>query len=118
MLIVMSMQHGLQLHQMDVTTAFLNGTLEEEVFMKKPYKAKGKEHLVCHLKKSIYGLKQSPRYWNIALDSHLKKIGFCQSQSDPCIYYKDINGEMFYMGVYVDGIILAGKSESNIKQCK
>ena len=110
----------LQLHQLDVTTAFLNGTLEEEVFMKQPegYETKSKEQLVCRLKKSIYGLKQSPRCWNIALDSHLKEMGFSQSQSDPCIYYKDTGDEVFYMGVYVDDIILAGKSESKMKQVK
>ena len=79
-LMVLSTQHGLRLHQMDVTTAFLNDTLEEEVFMRQPqgYQMNRKEELVCRLKKSIYGLKQSPRCWNIALDSHLKEMGFSQ----------------------------------------
>ena len=56
-LIAMSVQQGLQLHQVDVTTAFLNGKLEEEVYMKQPegFVVPGKEHLVCKLKKSIYG---------------------------------------------------------------
>ena len=69
-LTALSMQRGLQLHQMDVTTAFLNGTLEEEVFMKQPegYEVMGREQMVCWLKKSIYGLKQSLRCWNIGLD--------------------------------------------------
>ena len=54
-LIALSVQYGLQLHQMDVTTAFLNGILEEEVYMKQPegYEVQGKEHLVCKLKRSI-----------------------------------------------------------------
>ena len=54
--IALSVQYGLQLHQMDVTTAFLNGILEEEVYMKQPegYEVQGKEHLVCKLKRSIY----------------------------------------------------------------
>ena len=62
-LIAMSVQHGLQLHQVDVDTAFLNGELEEEVYMRQPegFVTPGKEHLVCRLKKSIYGLKQSSR---------------------------------------------------------
>ena len=96
-LMALSVQHGLQLHQMDVTTAFLNGTLEDEVFIRQSqgYGVKGKEQLLCRLKKSIYGLKQSPRCWNIALDSHLKEMGFSQSQDDPCIYYKDAYGEIF-----------------------
>ena len=46
----------------------------------------GQEYLVCKLKRSIYGLKQSPRCWNSVLDSHLKEIGFVQTASDPCIY--------------------------------
>ena len=73
--IALAVQNGLKLCQMDVTTAFLNGELKEEVYMKQPegYAIKGKENLVCKLKKSIYGLKQSPRCWNSALDCHLKK---------------------------------------------
>ena len=52
------MKHGLKLHEVDVTTAFLNGTLEEEVFMKQPegFEIEGKKHIVCRLKKNIYGL--------------------------------------------------------------
>ena len=62
-LIVLSTQQGLELHHVDVHTAFLNGTLQEEVYMKQPigYEKEEKEHLVCRLKKSIYGLKQSSR---------------------------------------------------------
>ena len=68
-MIALAVQHGLKLHQVDVTTAFLNGKLEEEVCMRQPegFIAKGQEHLVCKLKKSIYGLKQSPRCWNTVL---------------------------------------------------
>ena len=82
-LIAFSAQQGLQLHQVDVTTAFLNGQLEEEVYMKQPdgFVAPGNEHLVYRLKKSIYGLKQSPRCWNFVLDSHLKEMGFIQNGS-------------------------------------
>lgn len=119
-LLALSVQHGLKLHQVDVTTAFLNGALEEEVFMRQPegFEIKGKKHLVCKLKKSIYGLKQSPRCWNVALDTHLKEMGFTQSNNDPCIYHKNTGGDMLLMGVYVDDIILAGKKESDLEQVK
>ena len=82
----LAVQNGLKMHQLDVATAFLNGELEEEVFMKQPegFVAKGQEHLVCKLNRSIYGLKQSPRCWNSALDNHLNKMGFKQTTSDPC----------------------------------
>ncbi len=75
-LIALSVQQDLKLQQVDVTTAFLKGSLEEEVFMRQPegFEVKGKENLVCKLKKSIYGLKQSPRSWNAALDSQLREI--------------------------------------------
>ena len=62
----------MKIHQMDVTAAFLNGDLEEEIHMKQPegYAEPGKEDLVCSLKKSIYGLKQSPKCWNQKLDKY------------------------------------------------
>ena len=74
--IALAAQHGLKLHQMDVTAAFLNGDLKEEVYMKQPegFIQKGKEHLVCRLRRSIYGLKQSPRCWNSVLDRKLKNL--------------------------------------------
>ncbi len=76
----MSTQHDLQMHHVDLTTAFLNGILEEEVYMKQPqgYVEHGQEHLVCKLKKSSYGLKQSPRCWNTALHAHLETMNFQQ----------------------------------------
>lgn len=81
-------QKGLKLHQLDITAAFLNGELKEDVFMRQPegFFKDGKEHLVCKLKHSLYGLKLSPRCWNHTLDTHLKSMGFVQSTSDPCIY--------------------------------
>ena len=117
-LIALAVQKGLKLHQVDVTTAFLNGELEEEVYMKQPegFITDGKDHLVCKLKKSIYGLKQSPRCWNTALDSYLKDMGFVQSVSDPCLY-TDAE-DTFFIGVYVDDIILAGCSDKKIKEVK
>ncbi len=120
LLIALSVQYGLNLHQVDVTTAFLNGTLEEEVYMRQPvgFVSQGEEELVCKLKKSIYGLKQSPRCWNVALDTQVKSMGFIQSKNDPCIYFKNIGGEMFYMGVFVDDIVLAGKTERDLKGVK
>ncbi len=72
----MSSQHDLHMHHVDVATAFLNGILEEEVYMKQPegYVEHGQERLVRKLKKSIYGFKQSPRCWNTALHAHLETL--------------------------------------------
>ena len=117
--IALAVQNGLKIHQVDVTTAFLNEELLEEVNMKQPkgFIVKGQEHLVCRLKRSIYGLKQSPRCWNYALDTKLKKMGFILTASDPCIYMSS-EGEMFIIGVYVNDIVLAGKSDKKIEEVK
>ena len=120
LLMALSVQHGLTLHQIDVTTAFLNGKLDKKVYMHQPngYVCKGKEKYVCKLTKSIYGLKQSPRCWNLTLDTYLKKLKFVQTASDPCIYYRKTGGDIMYIGVYVDDIILAGKTVKQLEEIK
>ena len=117
--IALAAMNGLTLHQMDITTAFLHGNLAEEVYMKQPegFLVEGQEHLVCRLKKSIYGLKQAPRCWNQALDAKLKTMGFSQSSSDPCIYISTTDS-LLILAVYVDDILLAGKSQTRITQVK
>ena len=97
-LMALSVQYGFQLHHVDVKTAFLNGDLEEEVYMKQPkgFATEGKEYFVCKLKKSLYGFKQSSRCWNATLDCHLKDMGFYPSISDPCIC---VGEDVFYIGV-------------------
>ena len=73
--------------------------------------------MVCKLKKSIYGLKQSPRCWNYALDNSLKKFGFVETSGDPCIYVNS-EGELFIIAVYVDDIIFACKCNRMMKKVK
>jgi len=117
-LIALAAKYGLHLHQLDISTAFLNGELKEDIYMKQPegFQVKGKEHLVCKLKKSIYGLKQSPRCWNEALDKQLKNMKFKQSANDPCIYILQSGEEVFIIAVYVDDIILCGKNQDRINE--
>lgn len=118
-LIALSVQFGFKLHHIDVTTAFLNGDLDEEVYMKQPkgFTVEGGGDLVCRLKKSIYGLKQSSRCWNGTLNACLKDMGFTQSTSDPCIYM-DTGGDGFCIGVYVDDLVLCGRSDERIREVK
>ena len=87
-LLAFAVEMGMQIHQMDVVTAFLNGDLKEEIYMQQPsgYIQPDKNGLVCKLKKSLYGLKQSPRCWNEKLCEHLKSLGFKESVADPCIF--------------------------------
>ena len=118
-LVAVAVQKRLKLHQLDITAAFLNGHLEEEVFMKQPegFVVEGKEHLVCKLKQSLYGLKQSPRCWNFTLYAYLKSMGYVQSTNDPCIYTSS-GGESTIIGVYVDDFVVAGGSSKRIEQVK
>ena len=118
-LVAIAVQKQLKIHQLDITAAFLNGHLEEDVFMNQPegFIVEGKEHLVCKLKQSLYGLKQSPRCWNSTLDSHLKGMGYVQSVNDPCIY-TSTEGELSIIGVYVDDFVIAGESSQRIEQIK
>lgn len=101
---------GLKVHQMDVTTAFLNGVLLEDIYMRPPpgLKVPGKEGMVWKLKKSLYGLKQSPRVWNAHIDGTLTKVmGFTRCKSDTCLYIKGEGENKVYLGVYVDDLLIA-----------
>ena len=69
----------------------MNSILEEKVYEAEGFIKEGEEYLVCKLKKSIYGVKQSLRYWNTAIDSYLHELGFKPSTSDTCIYVCRIN---------------------------
>ena len=72
---------------MDVKIAFLNGNLEEEIYMMQleGFIAKNQEHMVCKLNRSIYGLKQASRLWNIRFDQAIKSFGFKQNLDEPCV---------------------------------
>ena len=119
-IIAIAAKNGLKLHQMDVKTAFLNGELTEEIFLKQPegFVEKGFEDYVCKLKRSIYGLKQSARCWNVELDKKLKDMGFKQCISDPCIYIKDTEEGYCLIAVYVDDLIVGGENDKNIEYTK
>lgn len=144
LLIALSMQFNLQIIQLDVTNAFLNGNLKEEVFMKIPKlfdemlnymsmyeedtecRTKAKQMLskmqdtdkVCLLKKSLYGLKQAGRAWNIKIDSFLKELNLKSCKNKPCIYY-DISEEYtIIMIVYVDDILIAHNCEIRANEIK
>jgi hypothetical protein len=112
--------YDLELHQMDVKTVFLNGDLQENVYMTQPegFVVEGKEHMGCKLKKSIYGLKQASRQWYLKFDEVIKKFGFIENQVDNCIYVK-IKGSMFIILVlYVDDILLACSDKNLLHETK
>ena len=101
-------QRGMHIHQMDVKTAFLHGHLEETIYMKQPegFEVPGKETMVCKLKRSLYGLKQSSRCWFVELKKYLVSLGYEQSKADPCVFLRWENGNLSVNTIYVDDIIL------------
>ena len=107
---------------MDVKTAFLNGSLDCDIYMSQPegFIDASKPNHVCKLKKSIYGLKQSARCWNSTLDEYLKSVGYCKSNADECIHMKSVreaNGQINFviLGMYVDDIIPVSNSPTLLK---
>ncbi|KAL0549396.1 hypothetical protein IC582_013878 [Cucumis melo] len=101
--------YNLKLHQMDVKTAFLNGNLDEEVFMDQPegFMVEGKEHMVCKLKRSIYGLKQASKQWYIKFNDTITSFGFKENIVDRCIYLKISGSKFIILVLHVDDIMLA-----------
>ena len=105
-LLSFALQHGMHIHQMDVVTAFLNGKLEEEIYMMQPsgYSVKGKEILVCQLKKSLYGLKQSSCCWAKAFQQYVETLGFSQSAADPCVFIRVDDSITIIAGSHSDNL--------------
>jgi hypothetical protein len=108
----------LELRQLDVKTAFLNGVLEEDIWMQQPpgFEQQG-SHYACHLKKALYGLKQAPRAWHNRLKHELEQLGFVVSAADPGLYMTH-EGDKVYVLVYVDDMLIASKSMSAINEVK
>ena len=99
-----------EIWQMDVKTAFLNGNLEEEIYMQQPrgFIVKGQEEMVCKLQRSIYGLKQASRSWNIRFDQAIESYGFEKSPDEPCVYKRIQGNAVSFLVLYVDDILLIG----------
>ena len=119
-LLAFAVEHKMLVHQMDVVTTFLNGDLKEEIYMRQPpgYVIPGRERQVCKLKKSLYGLKQSPRCWNEKLCQHLKQLGYTQSGADPCVFIRTSKGRLAIIAVYVDDLILIAETSTRIQEMK
>ena len=102
----------MEIHQMDVKSAYLNSDIDTNIYMKQPtgYIDNKNPELVCKLNKSIYGLKQSARCWNKLIDEYLKSEGYVQNKADPCIYVKSIIQEnkkiLTIITLYVDDTII------------
>ena len=112
--------HDLELHQMDVVTAFLNGDVDEDIYMEQPSGCidPTRPNHVCKLNKALYGLKQSPRQWYFKIHSYLTKLGFISSENDPCLYVIRTDKEFMALALYVDDLLIAGSSIDRVLQIK
>jgi hypothetical protein len=119
MIIALVLSMGWRLHQMDVKTPFLNGEIEEEVYIEQSngFVIHGKESHVCRLKRALYGLKQAPRTWYARIDGYLMSLGINKSVADANMYYKVVDGESLILIQYVDDLFLIG-AKSLIAWCK
>jgi hypothetical protein len=108
-LLSLAAQKNYDAHQLDVKTAFLNGDLEEEIYMKCPpgFEVPGK---VWRLKKALYGLRQAAQAWHKKLKTTLLTSGFSVSLTDPCLYMIKHQGELVYLLVHVDDCLVVGTS--------
>ena len=104
---------------MDVRSAFLNGELEEEVYVHQPAGFVDDDpHKVLKLRKALYGLRQAPRAWNAKLDLTLQSLGFARCQLDYALYRRGDDSDFLLVGVYVDDLIITGTSVDAIEGFK
>jgi hypothetical protein len=119
-IIALVVHYDLELHQMDVKTTFLNGDVLENVYMAQPkgFAMKRKEHMRCHMNKSIYGLKQASRQWYLKFDETIRNFGFKENEEDNCIYTKFRNRKFIFLILYVDDILVVCSDVSLLLETK
>ncbi|RVW63854.1 Retrovirus-related Pol polyprotein from transposon TNT 1-94 [Vitis vinifera] len=112
--------YNLELHQMDVKTAFLNGNIDETIYMVQPenFESNDSKQLVCRLKRSIYGLKQASRQWYRKLNQVITSFAFKENIIDQCIYLKFSGSKFIILVLYVDDILLASSDVGLLHETK
>ena len=105
---------------MDVKTAFLNGDLEEEIYMEQPegFSAPGQERKDCRLVKSLHVLKQAPKQWHEKFDNAMLSTGFKINECDKCVYVKDTDKGYIILCLYVDDMLIVGSNDKVIQSTK
>jgi hypothetical protein len=106
----------MSLIQFDVSTAFLYGELEEEIYMQQPEGFNDESGRVCRLRKSLYGLKQGPRCWNKRFGEFLRNRGFKQNEADPCVFIRCNAHGKIIIALYVDDGLVAATSDEEARQ--
>src|SRR3954464_5810925 len=119
-LLAIAAYHDYEIWQMDVKTAFLNGNIEEELYMMQPegYIDPRNVGKVCKLQRSIYGLKQASRSWNLRFDEVIKAFGFVQNVEEFSVYKKQSGTSIAFLVLYVDDILLIGNDVKFLESVK
>jgi hypothetical protein len=106
-LIALVVSHDLLIHQIDVKTTFLNGELDDEIYMKQSegFVTLGQENMVCRLRKILICLKQAPKQCH-KFDKTLTSVGFVVNKADTCVYYQFVGGKGVILCLYVDDILI------------
>ncbi|KAK8555331.1 hypothetical protein V6N12_009479 [Hibiscus sabdariffa] len=112
--------HDYEIWKMDVKTTFLNGKLEEDVYMTQPEGFVTPENAgkVCKLQRSIYGLKQASRSWNLHFNDTIKEFGFIRNEDEPCVYKKFSGSIVSFLILYVDDILIIGNDIPTLQSVK
>ena len=112
--------HDYEIWQMDVKTAFLNGNIDEELYMMQPegFVDPKDADKVCKLQRSIYGLKQASRSWNLRFDQVIKSFGFVPNCYEACIYKKVSGSSVTFLVLYVDDILIIGNDIDMLNDVK
>lgn len=113
--------YDLECDQMDVVTAFLNGELNEKIYMETPegFRDSRYPYRVCKSLKALYGLKQAPRQWFEKINDFLcKTMGFSSDVSEPCIYFKHGANSLMMIALYVDDLLIAGNNRTDVNFMK
>ena len=120
MLIDIATLHNIEIHQMDVKTTFLNGDLNEEIYMDQPkgFISLGQEKKVCRLVKSLYSLKQTPKQWHEKFEKVMMSNRFTINECDKCVYVEDTNNGYVIVCLYVDDMLILGSNNYIITTTK
>jgi hypothetical protein len=120
LLLALAVLEDWEIHQMDVKSAFLNGLLDEEIYMEQPQGFIDPDHpnKVCLLKKAIYGLKQASRAWNLQFHGVLVDLGFTRTHSDAGVYHRHDDEGTLIIILYVNDITILGNNLKNINKLK
>ncbi|KAH9678769.1 hypothetical protein KPL71_025858 [Citrus sinensis] len=120
LLLAVAAQKNWRVYQLDVKSTFLNGFLQEEIYVEQPegYVKEGEEDKVYLLKKALYGLKQAPRAWYSRIDEYLRNLGFVRSLSESTLYVKHIGADILIISLDVDDLLVTGNKKCVVEEFK